>query len=90
MSAFRMLPQVKRSYDEQGYIFFFTRLYPQLPQEDREWIEALCKDIAGKSWTALLDYIRSDDYKTKVALKNNISVMTLNQWRAEYFTRFFD
>ena len=90
MSAFRMLPQVKRSYDEQGYIFFFTRLYPQLPQEDRESIESLCKSVAGDSWEALLDFIRSDDYKAKVAMKHNVSRRTLIRWRAEYYTRFFE
>jgi hypothetical protein len=85
-----MLPQVKRSYDEQGYIFFFTRLYPQLPQEDRECIENLCKSIAGDSWEALLEFIRSDDYKTKVSLDHNVSCRTLIRWQAEYYTRFFE
>ena len=85
-----MIPQSKRTFDEQGYIFFTTRLYPVLPKEDRESIESLCQGIAGAAWKALLSYIRGEDCWQKKAIEHGVSPASLRRWKVKYYDKFLE
>lgn len=90
MKNFRILQQVTKGYDEQGYIFFTSRLFPVLPEEDRKSIEDLCRSIAGGAWRSLLDFVRGEGDPRRIAFEGSVSISTLKRWRAEYYERFME
>ena len=50
---FRFKSGVKVDYNRQGYIYFTSRLYKDLPEEDQRVILNLCLEHGGESYQAL-------------------------------------
>ena len=53
---FRFKSGVKVDYNRQGYIYFTSRLYKDLPEEDQRVILNLCLEHSGESYQALFEY----------------------------------
>lgn len=47
---FRFKSGVKVDYNRQGYIYFTSRLYKDLPEEDQRVILNLCLEHGGESY----------------------------------------
>ena len=57
---FRFKSGVKVDYNRQGYIYFTSRLYKDLPEEDQRVILNLCLEHGGESYQALLEFVTTD------------------------------
>lgn len=85
---FRYKPSIHVSYDKQGYIYFVSRLYKQLPEQEREKIRLLCREAGGPYSRALLEYITADASAEAVCMKHHISRSTLERAARRYYEGF--
>lgn len=85
---FRYKPSVHASYDQQGYIYFVSRLYKQLPDKEREKIRLLCRETGGPYSGALLEYVTAGASAEAVCMKNFISQSTLHRAVRRYYEGF--
>lgn len=85
---FRYKPGVNASYDQQGYIYFVSKLYKQLPEQERQKIRLLCRETGGAYSGALLEYVTEGAGAEAVCLKHYISRSTLNRAVRRYYEGF--
>ena len=87
---FRFKRGVKVSYTRQGYIYFASRRYRELPEEERKRIRALCEEHGGEHCAALFEFVTTDATATAVTMKYFISRATLYRVVRKYYEGFFD
>lgn len=85
---FRYKPSIRASREQQGYIYFASRLYRQLPVQEREKIRLLCCETGGPYSGALLEYVTTGDSAEAVCLKHAISRSTLDRAVRRYYEGF--
>ena len=73
---FRFKSGVKVDYNRQGYIYFTSRLYKDLPEEDQRVILNLCLEHGGESYQALFEFVTTDATATAVCMKHCLSKST--------------
>lgn len=88
VDMFRYKPSLRISYEQQGYIYFVSRLYKQLPARKREKIQLLCRETGGPYSGALLEYVTTGGSAEAVCLKHAISRSTLDQAVRRYYEGF--
>ncbi len=76
------------SYNRQGYIYFTSRLFRELPQARRLKIMELCRESGGEYSAALLEFVTTDVSSTEICLKHNVSRSTLERAVRRYYTNF--
>ena len=57
---FRFKKSVPVSYDRQGYIYFTSRLYEELPPRAQQVIVNLCLECGGEYYQALFEFVTTD------------------------------
>mgnify|MGYP005801777725 CR=1 FL=1 len=57
---FRFKKSVPVSYDRQGYIYFTSRLYEELPPRAQQVIVNLCLECGADSDQCLLQFVTQD------------------------------
>ena len=87
--GFKIKSGVNLSYEEQAYIWAYSRLYKRLCAAERAKIRALCQKSAGAYAEALLDYVTTDDTATRICLRHNISRATLYRCVQKYYMGFW-
>jgi len=85
---FRFKRSVPVNYNRQGYIYFTSRLFRELPQERRKEIVELCRESGGEYSAALLEFVTTDATTTAICLKYNISHSTLERAVRRYYINF--
>lgn len=85
---FRFKRSVPVSYDRQGYIYFTSKLFRDLPQRQRREILDLCQECGGEYSAALLEFVTTDANATEICLKHNISRSTLERVVRRYYVNF--
>lgn len=85
---YRFKQGVKVKYDRQGYIYFVSRLYKDLPEEKRAAIRQHCRDCAGEYHKALFEFVTRDTTATAIELKYYISRATLYRVVRRYYEEF--
>ena len=85
---FRYKRSVKVSYDRQGYIYFYSRLYKNLDAAGREYIEETAKAAGGVHAEAVLKFVTTDDGEAKVCREHNLSRATLYRVVGKYYELF--
>lgn len=85
---FRYKRGIKVDYDQQGYIYFTSRLYRQLSPGDRKKIRELCRECGGEHEQALFEFVTTDATATAITMKYYISRATLYRAVRKYYTRF--
>lgn len=86
MRKFKMLPSVKKSYEEQGEIFFACRNFARQDERVREKIVTLCREAAGEYAPALFAYLTTGDSWQEVTMRHNISDRTLDRCRWKFYS----
>lgn len=86
--GFRRKAGVNRPYEEQGYIYFKSRMYQRLPEKDKKMIRDLCAECAGDYFTALFRFVTTDDTATKICMEEYVSRSTLYRCVRKYYGRF--
>ena len=85
---YRFKRGVKIGYNRQGYIYFVSRMYNELPREAKEVVDALCKDQGGEYWQALFEFVTTDATATALCMKHYISKATLYRAVRRYYEHF--
>lgn len=85
---FRFKRSVPVSYDRQGYIYFISRLFRELPQERRREILELCRVSGGEYAGALLEFVTTDANATEICMRHNLSRSTLERAVRRYYVNF--
>lgn len=82
----RSIPEV--SYDDQGYIYFYSKRYRRLSAREKRRIEGLCRLAGGEHYQALLDFVTTDLGITAVCTKHFVSESTLQRAVRRYYMEF--
>ena len=85
---FRFKRSVPVDYDAQGYIYFTSKRYKQLPLKAQKGILNLCLEAGGEYYQALFEFVTTDSGATAVCQKHFLSPSTLERIVKRYYARF--
>jgi len=85
---FRYKKGIKANYDKQGYVYFASRRYKELPAETRTVIRNICKTAGGEYSAALFEFVTTDITATALTMKYYISRATLYRIVRKYYEEF--
>ena len=87
-TMFRFKRSVPVSYDRQGYIYFASRLFRELPERQRREILDLCRESGGEYAGALLEFVTTDATATEICMRHHVSRSTLERAVRRYYVNF--
>ncbi|MGN1120988.1 MAG: hypothetical protein ACI4RV_01395 [Eubacteriales bacterium] len=87
-AIFREFKGVRVEYNRQGYIFFISRLYKELPESEKRMIESLCEKCGEEYSAALFEFVTTDRTATSVCMRHYISKGTLYRCVRRYYESF--
>ena len=79
---FRYKKSIPVSYEWQGYIYFTSLLYWELPKRTQEKILNLCIAAGKENYQALFEFVTTDAGAQAVCLRHHLSPMA--QFRANH------
>lgn len=85
---FRYKAGIDVSYARQGYIYFTSLLYRELPERSRERIRALCRQAGGEYWEALLEFVTTEAGADRICQEHYLSRSTLERAVRRYYEAF--
>lgn len=85
---FRYKRSVPLSYERQGYIYFKSRCYQELPEEEQHRIVNLCMEAGGEYYQALFEYVTKGESATSVCMRHHLSQSTLTRAVRKYYTNY--
>lgn len=85
---YRYKKSVRVSYDKQGYIYFFSRLYNELDPDAQAYIRKIAGEAGGEHAEAVMRYVTTDDSATKICAECYLSKATLHRAVAKYYELF--
>ena len=85
MNKFKYLPSVKKSYEQQGEIFFACRNYARQPEALRAKIDALIAEAGGEHAAALRAYLTTCASWERVTMEYYVSASTLDRIRRRFY-----
>lgn len=86
---FRFKKSIPVSYERQGYIFFVSKLYKELPPKAQQKIVALCMECGRGNCRALFEFVTTDTGAVAICEKYRIaSETTIYRMVREYYLKF--
>lgn len=85
---FRYKRSIPVTYDLQGYIYFTSRLYQELPKGKQAKIRKLCEEAGGEYSDALFAFVTTDAGKAEICAEYFISESTLERAVRRYYLAF--
>lgn len=85
---FRYKKSVPVSYERQGYIYFASRLYRELTEEQQRKLLNLCLQCGGEHYQALFEFVTTDAGAEAVCMKHFLSRSTLERAVRRYYESF--
>ncbi len=85
MTKFKLLGSVRKSYEEQGEIFFTCRRYEYQSERTKRKIRDLCRRAGGEYSAALFAYLTTRASWQEVADQYHISSKTLDRARQKFY-----
>lgn len=85
---FRFKRSIPVGYDRQGYIYFVSRLFQDLPERQQREILAVCRESGGEYSGALLEFVTTDATATEICMRHNVSRSTLERAVRRYYVNF--
>lgn len=86
---FRFKKSIPLSYERQGYIFFASRMYSELPPPAQKKIVSLCLECGKENYRALFEFVTTDAGVTAICMKHHIaSETTVYRMVREYYLKF--
>ncbi len=86
--VFRVSKKCSKSYNEQGYIYFLSKQYNNLPLIQQMDIDEHCKNVGKAYAEALKEYVTTDISATAVCIKHYVSESTLRRIVRRYYDEF--
>lgn len=87
---FRYKRGVKLDYKKQGYIYFTSLRYKELPEEKQKAIRELCDRCGGEYAAALFEFVTTDVTATALEMKYHLGRSTLYRAVRKYYASFPD
>ena len=88
---FRYKPSLPVNYARQGYIFFKSLRYKDLPIKEQMRIRKLCTTVGGNNGDALFEHVTTGASVKAVCMKYYIaSPTTIYRALSRYYERFPD
>lgn len=84
-AEFKRLRSVKKTYDEQGQIFFTCRNYQKQPQKIQKKIREVCEKAGGDYADELFLYLTTDISWQQMVTDYYISQATLDRIRRRFY-----
>ena len=85
---FRYKKSIHVPYERQGYIYFVSRAYDELPEWQRGRIRQLCDKAGGEYAAALLEFVTTDTGAVAVCMRHHLSEDTLMRVVKKYYEAF--
>ena len=85
---FRIKKSIPVDYEQQGYIYFASRMYQYLSQKDQQRVQNLCAEAGGEYYQALFEFVTTDAGAIEVCRKHYISQSTLERIVRRYYVAF--
>ncbi len=82
---FRFKKSIPLSYEDQGYIYFYSMRYQKLPKGGQELIEAVSLEAGGEYAAALLEFVTTDAGAAKVCGRHYLSEKSLERAVEKYY-----
>lgn len=82
---FKKMASVKKTYNEQGNIYFTTHTYYSQPIEVRKKIDNLCNVVGKYHYKALFRVLTTDEPLNRIARECYISPRNLQRLRTEFY-----
>lgn len=84
---FRYKKSIPVSYERQGYIYFSSLLYRELPEGAQRKILNLCLETGGEYYQALFEFVTTDAGAQAVCLRHHLSPSVLERAVRRYTER---
>ena len=88
MYRFKYKKGIPLPYNRQGYVYFVSKNYRQLPPQRRRMIDRLIEQIGGSFAEALRAYILGQANYTAIEAKYHCSASQLYRLVKEYYLKF--
>ena len=85
---FRFKKTIHLPYDRQGYIYFTSRMYAELPERQRQKIVSLCAQCGGEYHRALFEFVTTDAGAAAICMRHHLSRSTLERVVKRYYESF--
>lgn len=85
---FRYKSKINISYARQGYIYFKSLMYPELPEKEREEIKRLCREYGGEYYEALMGFVTTNAGAEAICSRYYLSRSTLHRVVRRYYENF--
>lgn len=85
---FRFKKSVDADYNRQGYIYFTSRNYQNLPEKRQRKIADLCLRAGEEYHAALFEFVTTDAGATAVCMRHHLSQSTLERAVRRYYEQF--
>ena len=85
---FRYKKSIPVSYERQGYVYFSSLLYRELPERAQEKILNLCIAAGKENYQALFEFVTTDVGAQAVCLRHHLSPSTLERAVRRYYEVF--
>lgn len=85
---YRYKKSVGGSYERQGYIYFTSLRFRELPKKRQGRIAKLCRDVGGEYEKALFEFVTTDTTATAICMKYALGRSTLYRVVADYYRSF--
>lgn len=85
---FRFKKSIPVDYDAQGYIYFLSRRYKDLPAAAKRRIEEICRTAGGEHHQALLEFVTTDTGSAMICSRHYLSPSTLERAVRRYYVEF--
>ena len=85
---FRYKKSIPASYERQGYIYFTSRLYRELPPKKQRRIVELCAVCGEKYAAALLEFVTTSAGADAICMRHHLSRATLERVVRRYYRAF--
>lgn len=85
MTGFRYRHGTRISYNRQGFLYFYTKLYRKLREPERRMIDRAAHRAGKAYWNALLEFVTTDKSATEIEMQHYISRATLYRAVKAYY-----
>ena len=85
---FRYKPSIDRPIEEQGIIYWTSRNYRRLPEDQQRMIRELCEEAGVEYADAVLEFVTSDKGATAISMRHGVSRETLDRAVKRYYEAF--
>ena len=85
---FRYKKSVPLSYERQGYIYFKSRCYYELPAKEQHRIFKLIQEAGREHYQALFEFVTTDEGATSICMRHYLSQSTLERAVRRYYNLF--